>query len=285
MADAAGPNAVRLDRALVDRGLARSRGQARDLVQAGAVEVDGAVANRPAQPVATDASVRLRPGRSGGGAGSVGRGSRKLDHALKTWPAAAHAVRGARCLDAGASTGGFTQVLLEHGARQVVALDVGHGQLAPTLRADPRVVDRPGTNVREVAPDDLGGPFDVVVADLSFISLTLVLPVLRTLCRPDGPAIVLVKPQFEVGRSRLAKSGVVRDDTERARAVADVAEAAQASGWGLVDLVRSPVAGGSGNAEYLLWLGAPGDREVRPDAVRSRVWTVVAGQEAPEPPR
>lgn len=281
----AGPNAVRLDRALVTRGLARSRGQARDLVAAGAVEVDGVIAMRLAQLVRADTSVRLRPGPVRGGAGSVGRGYLKLHHALAAWPDVAQAVAGARCLDAGASTGGFTQVLLDRGAREVVALDVGHDQLAPRLRADPRVVDRPGINIRQVRPDDLGGPFDLVVADLSFISLTLVLPVLRTLCRPDGQAVALVKPQFEVGRSRLAKSGVVRDDAERVRAVTDVAEAAQDCGWGVRGLLPSPVNGKSGNAEYLVWLGAPAPGSRRPDTVRSRVWTVVTGREPARAPR
>ncbi len=275
------PPASRLDRVLVDRGLARSRGHARDLVAAGRVEVDGAVAGKVAQPVTPGQSVRMRPPEGDNRSGSrtsvpVGRGYAKLAHGLRGWPALAAAVAGARCLDAGASTGGFTQALLEHGADHVVALDVGRGQLADVLRADPRVVDRPGTNLRDVTPDELGGPFDVVVADLSFISLTLVLPILRALSRAPAQAVVLVKPQFEVGRENLSRSGVVRGAPDRVRAVTTVARSAVTAGWGVRDVLLSPLAGGSGNVEYLLWLGPPGPGGDDVDTVRSAVWAFEA---------
>lgn len=270
---------IRLDRALVDRGLARSRGQAQELLKAGAVEVDGVRAVRAATPVTPGQSVRFRLGAAlADSVGEVGRGYRKLAHALKTWPAAAAAVSGSRCLDAGASTGGFTQALLEGGAGEVVALDVGHGQLDRRLRLDPRVVDRCGTNLRDVGPDQVGGLFDVVVADLSFISLTMVMSVLRDMCRPSGQAIILVKPQFEVGRDRLGHSGVVGLAAERARAVTGVADAAIACGWGVADVVRSPLPGGAGNQEYLLWLIPPGPRVLGGDTVRSRVWAAAEGE-------
>ena len=244
----------RLDAELVTRGLARSRGQARELVDAGVVLVDGVCAGKPALPVRPDTPIVLtRPPEKW-----VGRAALKLLHALGAWPID---VAGRRCLDVGASTGGFTQVLLEHGAARVTALDVGHGQLAAEVAADPRVTDLPGTNVREVEAQDLGGPFDVVVADLSFISLTVVLGSLRALVRDDGDLVVLVKPQFEVGRERLSRTGVVSSVHERRRVLAAVVEAATELGLELHGALASPIAGGDGNREFLLWL-----RPARPGA-------------------
>lgn len=185
----------------------------------------------------------------------VSRGAGKLLGALSAFGPQGLTFGGRRCLDLGACTGGFTQVLLHHGADHVVALDVGTGQLAPELAAETRVTDLSGTSARGLRPDDIGGPVDLVVADLSFISLTLVLPTIAGLLRPAGEAVVLVKPQFEVGRAGLGKRGVVRRASERARALRGVMDAAEAAGLHPGDLVRSPVKGGEGNTEYLLWMG------------------------------
>jgi len=250
----------RLDAELVARGLARSRGQARELVDAGVVIVDGRPATKPAQPVGLDAPIVLtRPPQRW-----VGRAALKLLHALELWPIA---VEGRRCLDVGASTGGFTQVLLEQAAAHVTALDVGHDQLAATIGADPRVTDLPGTNVRDVDAVVIGGPFDLVVADLSFISLTVVLAPLRALVREDGDLVVLVKPQFEVGRERLSRTGVVTSVHERRRVLRGVVDVATGVGLHLQAATPSPIAGGEGNREFLLWLrpASPGAAPSDPD--------------------
>ena len=163
-------------------------------------------------------------------------------------------VVGKRCLDAGASTGGFTDVLLRNGARQVIAVDVGYGQLAWALRSDDRVQVRDRTNVRELGPDDIGGPVDLVVADLSFISLRLVLPALVSCLDPAGDLLPMVKPQFEVGRERLGSGGVVRDPALRADSVLEIVHAAAGLGWRPAGVVRSPLPGPSGNVEFFVWL-------------------------------
>ena len=210
---------ARLDTELVRRGLARARGQAGELVATGRVLVDGHVAHKSAQNVHEDTRLELL---AGPGPHYVGRGAHKLagvlDELEASYPPGV-AVDGMRCVDAGSSTGGFTQVLLERGARHVLAVDVGHDQLAPALREDPRVLDLSGTTVRGLTPSAIGGPVDLVVADLSFISLSLVLADLRCLVRPTGQLVLLVKPQFEVGRERLGSGGVVRDPGLRAEAV------------------------------------------------------------------
>jgi 23S rRNA (cytidine1920-2'-O)/16S rRNA (cytidine1409-2'-O)-methyltransferase len=180
-------------------------------------------------------------------------------------------VSGRRCLDAGASTGGFTDVLLRHGAAGVVAVDVGYGQLAWSLQRDPRVEVHDRTNVRELPVAQVGGPVDLVVGDLSFISLQLVLDALLGVTRPDGDLVLMVKPQFEVGKDRVGKGGVVRDLGLRAEAVRAVAEAADLRGWGARAVTTSPLPGPSGNVEFFLWLrGGPAtvsaediDHEVR----------------------
>jgi 23S rRNA (cytidine1920-2'-O)/16S rRNA (cytidine1409-2'-O)-methyltransferase len=249
--------ARRLDAELVARGIARSRGQARELVDAGVVLVDGRPAAKPALSVGPDVAIVLTRAPEKW----VGRAALKLLSALQTWPIV---VEGRRCLDVGASTGGFTQVLLEHGAAHVTALDVGHDQLAAEVAADPRVTDLPGTNVRDVDAASLGGPFDLVVADLSFISLTVVLAPMRALVRDDGDVVVLVKPQFEVGRERLSSSGVVTSLHERRRVLREVVDAALGVGLHLQGAAASPIAGGEGNREFLLWL-----RPAGPDATSS----------------
>ncbi|HET8988383.1 MAG TPA: TlyA family RNA methyltransferase [Humibacillus sp.] len=252
--------ARRLDAELVTRGLARSRGQARELVDARVVIVDGRPASKPALTVAPDTDIVLtRPPEKW-----VGRAALKLLHALETWPIE---VDGRRCLDVGASTGGFTQVLLEHGAAHVTALDVGHDQLAAEVAADPRVTDLPGTNVRDVDAVALGGRFDLVVADLSFISLQVVLAPMRALVGADGDLVVLVKPQFEVGRERLSRTGVVTSVHERRRVLRDVVDVALGLGLCLHGAALSPIAGGEGNREFLLWLRPvdPGTAPSDPD--------------------
>ena len=175
-------------------------------------------------------------------------------------------VAGRRCLDVGASTGGFTQVLLERGASHVTALDVGHGQLAARLAGDPRVVDLQGTNICDVDAGSLGGPFDLVVCDLSFISLTVALPSIRPLVAEAGDLVVLVKPQFEVGRERLGRSGVVTSRHERERVLRTVHETATGLGLGVRAAAPSPIRGGQGNVEFLLWLAPVGLTAAGPSA-------------------
>jgi len=184
----------------------------------------------------------------------VSRGGHKLAGALAAFEPAGLVVRGRRCLDAGASTGGFTDVLLRHGAAQVVAVDVGYGQLAWKLQQDDRVVVHDRMNVRELTPEVIGGTVDVVVGDLSFISLELVLDALLGVCAEDGDLALMVKPQFEVGKDRVGKGGVVRDPELRAEAVVSVAEAAARRGWGARAVTTSPLPGPSGNVEFFLWL-------------------------------
>lgn len=182
----------------------------------------------------------------------VSRAGHKLAGALEAFPAVV--VAGKRCLDAGASTGGFTDVLLRQGAAQVVAVDVGHGQLVPHLREDPRVDVHEGLNVRYVTPEQIGGSAQLTVADLSFISLTLVLAPLAHCTEPGGDLVLMVKPQFEVGKERLSRTGVVSSDHERRRAVAQVARAAVDAGLELCGLAASPLPGQDGNVEYFLWM-------------------------------
>ena len=238
---------------LVARGLARSRDQARELIDAGVVLVDDQPARKPAQKIDSLQLVSLtRPAEPW-----VGRAAHRLVRAFELWAELGLTARDRRCLDVGASTGGFTQVLLTHEPAAVVALDVGHDQLVPSLAEDPRVTDLPGRNVRHVTPQELGGPADLLVADLSFISLTLVLGKFRELMRPGADAVVLVKPQFEVGRDNLARTGVVSSSRERLRALAAVTDRAHEVGFHILDVALSPIAGGDGNTEYLLWLRAP----------------------------
>jgi 23S rRNA (cytidine1920-2'-O)/16S rRNA (cytidine1409-2'-O)-methyltransferase len=257
--------ATRLDTELVRRGLARSRGHAQALVAAGDVQVDERPATKASTPVTAASSLRVREE----GPRWVSRAAPKLLGALDAFGPRGLEVRGKRCLDVGASTGGFTQVLLHHGAQHVVALDVGHGQLVPELVNDPRVTDLQGTTVRGLRPEQVGGAVELLVADLSFISLTLVLDTFRALLRDDGDAVVLVKPQFEVGRTRVGKNGVVRSQGDRAWAVTEVARSAIAAGLHPKGLAPSAVPGGEGNVEYLLWL--------TPRAEESMGWQALVG--------
>lgn len=246
---------ARLDAELVRRGLARSRAQALDLIESGQVTVSGQAAVKAATQVDLDAPITIT--RTGADPGYASRGGHKLAGALAAF--AGLAVHGRRCLDAGASAGGFTDVLLRAGAAHVVAVDVGYGQLAWRLRADPRVTVLDRVNVRNLTPAEAGPAPELVTADLSFISLTQVLPALAGCAAPDADLVVLVKPQFEVGKGRVGAGGVVRDGSLRAEAVATVARAADGLGLGVRGLTVSPLPGPAGNVEYFLWLtsGAP----------------------------
>ncbi|MFY1620878.1 TlyA family RNA methyltransferase [Micromonospora sp. WMMD736] len=245
----------RLDAELVRRGLARSREQAAALVDAGRVQLRGVQARKAAAMV--DPADPLLVTGADPTEEYVSRGGHKLAGALAAFGGLR--VAGRRCLDAGASTGGFTDVLLRADAAEVVAVDVGYGQLAWSLRTDERVRVLERTNVRTLVADAIGGPVDLTVADLSFISLRLVLPALAGCTREDGDLALMVKPQFEVGKERVGAGGVVRDPALRAEAVLDVAAAAAQLGLGLADVAASPLPGPSGNVEFFIWLrrGAP----------------------------
>jgi 23S rRNA (cytidine1920-2'-O)/16S rRNA (cytidine1409-2'-O)-methyltransferase len=240
---------LRLDAELVRRGLARSRDQAADLIAAGRVAVAGQVAAKPASQVAVDAPITVE--QVSDGPDYVSRGGHKLAGALAAFDGLQ--VAGKRCLDAGASTGGFTDVLLRAGAAHVVAVDVGYGQLAWSLRTDDRVTALDRVNVRSLTPDQVAPPPELVVADLSFISLVVVLPALVGCAAPGADFVLMVKPQFEVGRE-LVGGGVVRDPDLRAAAVASVADAAATLGLGVAGITASPLPGPSGNVEYFVWL-------------------------------
>ncbi|MCD2194754.1 TlyA family RNA methyltransferase [Actinomycetospora endophytica] len=243
---------LRLDAELVRRGLARSREHAAALIADGRVTVGGTVAHKPATAVETAAAVVVTPEPDGTIDDWASRGAHKLLGALEAFGDVV--VQDRRCLDAGASTGGFTDVLLRHGAREVVAADVGYGQLVWALRTDDRVTVLDRTNVRTLTADQIGGPVDLVVADLSFISLRLVLDALASCLAEDGELLPMVKPQFEVGKERLGHGGVVRDPALRAEAVDTVVAAARQRGLGLVDVTASPLPGPSGNVEFFLRL-------------------------------
>jgi 23S rRNA (cytidine1920-2'-O)/16S rRNA (cytidine1409-2'-O)-methyltransferase len=263
---------ARVDVELVRRGLARSRRQAAELIGAGRVSIDGMPAAKAATAIPVTANLTVDSGERGW----VSRGAHKLIGALDVFGAFGLAIDGKRCLDAGASTGGFTEVLLDRGAREVVAVDVGYGQLAWSLRSDPRVVVVERTNVRDLAPGAIGGPVDVVVADLSFISLATVLPALTACASPDADIVLMVKPQFEVGKDRVGPGGVVHDPKLRAHAVLAVARRAEGLGWHTLDVTASPLPGPSGNVEYFLWLRSRTDRRLSGDEIERVVACAVA---------
>lgn len=240
---------MRLDRALHARGLARSRSHAQELIAAGAVSVDGKTAAKSSQDVAESADVAV----TGDSAHYVSRAAHKLISALDVCAADGLSVAGRRALDAGASTGGFTQVLLERGAAHVLALDVGHGQLAPQIRDHPRVSAREGVNVRDLAHTSPGAGVELVVADLSFIALPLVIEPLVEFAGSPSDFLLMVKPQFEVGKGRLSARGVVTDPGARAAAVSGVAHAMSQAGLSIHQVARSALPGPQGNVEYFVW--------------------------------
>ena len=249
------PRRLRLDAELVRRGLARSRDHAAELIADGRVSVSGATATKAATAVTTDVAVVVAADPAiPGGVEYVSRGGHKLAGALAAFVPRGLVVEGRRCLDAGASTGGFTDVLLREGAGEVVAVDVGYGQLAWRLQQDERVLVLDRTNVRDLDLERVGGPVDLVVGDLSFISLTLVLDALVAVTGEDADLVPMVKPQFEVGKQRVGKGGVVRDPELRVEAVTTVMNAAEARGWGARGVTVSPLPGPSGNVEFFVWL-------------------------------
>lgn len=246
---------ARLDAELVRRGLARSREHASALIAAGEVTVNGAPATKPATNVGKDTPIVVKAVEEQW----ASRGAHKLIGALDQFVPQGLVVPGRRCLDAGASTGGFTDVLLNRGAAQVVAVDVGYGQLVWRLRSDERVAVYDRTNVRTLTPEQIGGPVDLTVSDLSFISLRLVLAAMASCTRVGGDLVPMVKPQFEVGKDRVGAGGVVRDPRLRVSAVVEVARWASALGLHLRDAGASPLPGPSGNVEYFLWLTREAD--------------------------
>jgi len=237
----------RIDKLLVERGLAPSRTRAQALVMAGAVLVNDQRVEKPSETFPPDAPLRVR-GSDDPAARYVGRGALKLEKALGEFGVD---VRGRTCLDVGASTGGFTDCLLQHGARRVVAVDVGHNQLDWRLRSDARVEVREGVNARHLRPADFAETFDLVTVDVSFISAAKVLPALRDLLAEGGRVVVLIKPQFEVGRGEVGKGGVVNDPAKHARVVAEVNAAARELGFAVRGVVESPIRGADGNVEFL----------------------------------
>jgi 23S rRNA (cytidine1920-2'-O)/16S rRNA (cytidine1409-2'-O)-methyltransferase len=240
-------NRMRLDEAIVARGLAASRSRARDMVRRGTVAVDGKPETRPARMVSRTAAIAVNDPA----ARYVSRAALKL---IAGFDAFGFDPAGRTVLDLGASTGGFTQVLLERGAAHVIAIDVGHGEMDATLAVDARVTLIEGLNARDLTRAHLGGRrVEAITADLSFISLKLALPPALALAEPGAWAVVLVKPQFEVGRAALGKGGVVRDANVARAAAEDIASwLAEQQGWRAVGLLPSPIAGGSGNQEFLL---------------------------------
>ena len=262
------PRRLRLDQELVRRNLARSREHASELITAGRVKVSGAVARKPATGVTTDVAIVVADDPDT--PDYVSRGGHKLAGALAAFGPLGLEVTGRRVLDAGASTGGFTDVLLRAGAAEVVAVDVGYGQLAWRLRQDERVRVHDRTNIRELDLELIDGPVDLVVGDLSFISLELVLDPLLAVTRPDGDLALMVKPQFEVGKDRVGKGGVVRDLALRTEAVTAVAAGAARRGWGARAVTTSPLPGPSGNVEFFLWL-RHGEPAIGPDDIAAEV--------------
>jgi 23S rRNA (cytidine1920-2'-O)/16S rRNA (cytidine1409-2'-O)-methyltransferase len=237
----------RIDKLLVERGLAESRTKAQAMIMAGVVLVNDQRVDKPSHQFETNSSIRIKGGDDPTSR-YVGRGGLKLEAALREFQLD---VTGFTCLDVGASTGGFTDCLLQHGAKRVVALDVGHNQIDWRLRNDPRVEVREGVNARYIQPEDFPNRFDLVVIDVSFISVTKVLPALVPLTIDGGSIVTLIKPQFEVGRGEVGSGGIVRDPEKRSRVVEEVNSAAIALGLEVVNVIESPIQGAEGNIEFL----------------------------------
>ncbi len=235
---------VRVDQLLVERGLAESREKARALIIAGDVLIDGQKSDKPGRSVASDSQVSVTARLP-----YVSRGGVKLAAALDHFSID---VGGHICLDVGSSTGGFTDCLLQRGAARVWAIDVGHGQLDWKLRNDPRVVVREGVNARYLAPEDFSDKFDIAVCDASFISATLLIPAIAPLLTQQGQMIILVKPQFEVGKGEVGKGGIVRDPEQHRGACARVQACVEALGF-RASIIESPITGAEGNREFLLY--------------------------------
>ncbi len=237
----------RIDKLLVERGLALSPAKAQALVMAGVVLVGDQRVSKPSEMFSVDAAIRVK-GADDPASRYVGRGGLKMEAALKEFKLD---VTGLVCLDVGASTGGFTDCLLQHGARRVVAIDVGHNQIDWRLRTDARVETREGVNARYLKPDDFAEKFDLAVMDVSFISATKVMPAITQLLTTGAWLVTLIKPQFEVGRGEVGRGGIVHDATKHARVIEEVNEAARTLGFNLRGLIESPVRGADGNLEFL----------------------------------
>ena len=236
----------RIDKLLADRGFAESRSKAQAMIMAGVVLVDEKRVEKPSETFEVEAPIRIKGDTPE--SRYVGRGGLKLEAALREFEIDP---TGYSCLDVGSSTGGFTDCLLQHGATSVVAIDVGTNQLAWKLRTDPRVEVRENVNARDLQPGDFASLFDLIVVDVSFISVTKIIPALFDLLRPDRRMIVLIKPQFEVGRSEVGKGGIVRDPEAQARVVGEINSFAESSGFEVVGTIESPITGAEGNREFL----------------------------------
>ena len=238
---------IRLDQLVFDLGLAESRERAKTTVMSGLVYVNGQKADKPGMPVDPSAKIEVR----GDALPFVSRGGFKLDKALKVFPVDP---AGKLCIDCGASTGGFTDVLLQHGAAKVYAVDVGYGQLAWKLRNDPRVVNLERTNLRYITAEQIPEALDLAVMDVSFISIRLILPAVRQLLKPGADTICLIKPQFEAGREEVGKKGVVRDPAVHEEVIRGILAFAPTLGFSVMGLDFSPVKGPEGNIEYICHL-------------------------------
>jgi 23S rRNA (cytidine1920-2'-O)/16S rRNA (cytidine1409-2'-O)-methyltransferase len=237
----------RIDKVLVQRGLAESRTKAQAMVMAGIVLVNEQRIDKPSDSIPANAEIRIKGGDDAT-ARYVGRGGLKLEAALREFQVD---VVGLDCLDVGSSTGGFTDCLLQRGARHVVSIDVGHNQIDWSLRTDLRVEVREGVNARYLKPADFETEFDVIVMDVSFISATKILPALVPLLKADGRLLLLIKPQFEVGRGEVGKGGIVRDPEKHARVIEEVNQTAKELGLAARNVMESPLRGGDGNVEFL----------------------------------
>ena len=235
----------RIDKLLVDRGLADSRTKAQALVMAGAVLADEQLVRKSSEVFSPQAQIRIKAEAT---SRYAGRGGIKLEAALRHFEID---VSGLVCLDAGASTGGFTDCLLQHGALKVVAVDVGHNQIDWKLRNDRRVEVREGVNARRLTPDDFGEKFDLATIDVSFISATKIFPAVSAILKRDGRIITLIKPQFEVGKGEVGKGGIVRDPAQHQRVIDEVNAAAKSLGWHSRGVIESPITGADGNVEFL----------------------------------
>ena len=243
---------ARLDAELVSRGIARSRQRAKEMIQAGSISVNGSSITKASAEVSPDDVIESSEEEL-----YVGRGALKLEKAAAEFGLD---FDGKTCIDIGASTGGFTDLMLSRGAAKVFAVDVGHRQLAEKLRSDPRVVNMEGTDIRTVSAEDLGGCADIITVDVSFISLKMILPKVYELLNENACAAVLIKPQFEAGRSGISKNGIVKDRKVHLRVLREIDEFARETGFVCEKYTYSPVKGGSGNIEYLVKLcrsGAP----------------------------
>ena len=255
---------VRLDQLVFDQGLSESRERAKAIIMSGVVYVNGQRADKPGAQVAPDAKIEVR----GNTLPYVSRGGFKLEKALRVFPIDP---TGLTCIDCGASTGGFTDVLLQNGAAKVYAVDVGYGQLAWKLRTDERVVNMERTNIRSVTPDQLGEPIEFFSVDVSFISLHHIFPVAQAITTPDAMGVCLVKPQFEAGREKVGKNGVVRDPATHCEVLHNAMGYAAANGFAVRGLDFSPVKGPEGNIEYLMFVQKSAEPAVLDDSVAKQV--------------